>query len=254
MIDIHSHILPGIDDGAQTEAESLAIAQAAVKEGIQTIVATPHHKNGRYTNSRETIQKNVAIYSELLKERGIPLTVLPGQETRINGEMVEDLQNGELQSINNTHYVFVEFSPTSVPRYAKQLFFDLQVAGYIPIIVHPERNKELQERPGLLYNFVRNGSLTQITAGSVLGNFGKSAQKFTEQIIDANLAHFIASDVHNTTNRNFCMQDAFEKVKKDFGFDTFYMFTENSQLLIGGLNVNRQEPFPIKRKKFLGLF
>lgn len=254
MIDIHSHILPGIDDGAQTEADSIKLAQAAVKEGITTIIATPHHKNGRYENDRETILKSISILSALLEEQGIPLEVLAGQETRINGEMIEDLRNGELQPLNGTRYLFVEFPTASVPRYAKQLLFDIQVEGYIPIIVHPERNQELLEDPGKLYDFVRNGALTQVTAASVIGKFGKPIQRFTDQIIDANLTHLIASDAHNTTNRNFCLQEAYEKIKDDYGIGTQYTFMENAQLLVDGSNVNRQEPFPIRRKKFLGLF
>lgn len=254
MIDIHSHILPGIDDGAQTEADSLEMAKAAVDEGIHTIIATPHHKNGSYDNVRESIITYTDILNELFESEGIPLTLLAGQETRINGEMVEDLENGELLPLNHTKYVFVEFSASHVPRFSKQVLFDLQVAGYKPIIVHPERNQELLEHPNKLYDFVRKGALTQITAGSVLGKFGKNIQKFTHQLIDANLTHFIASDAHNTTSRKFWMKEAFETVKDTYGLDVYYMFLENSQLLVDGMNVNRMEPFTVKKKKFLGLF
>src|SRR5699024_206620 len=205
MIDIHTHILPGVDDGAQTEDDSIEMAKAAVEEGIHTIIATPHHKNGSYDNVRENILTYTKILNELFQSEGIPLTLLAGQETRINGDMVEDLENGDILPINDTKYVFVEFSSTQVPRYAKQLLFDIQVAGYTPIIVHPERNQELMERPNRLYEFVRKGALTQITAGSLVGKFGKNIQKFTHQLIEANLTHFIASDAHNTTTRSFWM-------------------------------------------------
>lgn len=254
MIDIHTHILPGVDDGAQTEDDSIEMAKAAVEEGIHTIIATPHHKNGSYDNVRENILTYTKILNELFQSEGIPLTLLAGQETRINGDMVEDLENGDILPINDTKYVFVEFSSTQVPRYAKQLLFDIQVAGYTPIIVHPERNQELMERPNRLYEFVRKGALTQITAGSLIGKFGKNIQKFTHQLIEANLTHFIASDAHNTTTRSFWMKETFEVVKETYGLDNYYMFLENSQLLVDGMNVNRMEPYSVKKKKFLGLF
>jgi len=254
MIDIHSHILPGVDDGAQIEADSIEMASAAVEQGIHTIIATPHHRNGKYENSRENIEKQVDILNGLFESKAIPLTVLAGQEVRINGDMIEDIENGELLSLHHTKYLFVEFPSGHIPRYAKQMLFDIQVAGYTPIIVHPERNRELMEHPERLYEIVRKGALTQVTAASVVGKFGKKIQKFTHQLIEADLTHFIASDAHNTTTRGFCMQDAFEMVKEQYGAESYYTFLENSELLIDNQNVNRMEPSMVKKKKFLGLF
>lgn len=254
MIDIHCHILPGVDDGAKTEEDSLAMARAAVAQGIDTIIATPHHRNGTYDNERASIIQNVAILNELLAAKDIPLHVLAGQEVRINGEIIEDINKGEILSLNDTIYLFVEFPSGSVPRYAQQMLFDIQVAGYTPVIVHPERNQELIQHPERLYEFVRKGALTQVTAGSVIGKFGKNIQKFSGQLIEANLTHFIASDAHNTTTRGFCLEEAFQYVKDNFGREHFYTFLENSQLLADGMTVNRMEPSPVKKKKILGLF
>jgi protein-tyrosine phosphatase len=255
LIDIHSHILPGVDDGAKNEQESLNMARAAIEQGIQTIVATPHHQNGAFNNFRLEIKSSVEILNEFFKREGVPLTVLPGQETRIYGEMVEGLRQQELLPINHSKYLLVEFPASEVPRYTTQLLFDIQLEGYTPVIVHPERNRQLLEHPNLLYEFVSKGALTQVTAGSVIGKFGKDIQKFTNQIIEANLTHFIASDAHNTTSRKFWLQEAYEEVKKNYGSDYFYMFLENSNLLIDNDNVNQLEPMRVKKKKkFLGLF
>lgn len=254
MIDIHSHILPGIDDGAQTLDDSIEMAVAAVDQGIKKIIATPHHRNGKYDNYKEDILTKVKELNDVLKERHIPLTVLPGQETRLHGEMLQDLRENDCLTLNKTKYVFVEFPSGHVPRYAKQMLFDIQVEGYTPIIVHPERNREISEHPSIIYDFVQKGALTQVTAASLVGKFGKNIQKFTHQLIESNLTHFIASDAHNTTSRGFCMQDAYHVLEKEYGAEARYVFMENAELLIEGKTVNREEPFPVKRKKFLGLF
>jgi protein-tyrosine phosphatase len=255
MIDIHSHILSGIDDGAQTIDDAIAMARDAVKEGITTIIATPHHKNGRYENPKQSIIASVKQLNEIIKQHDIPLTVLPGQEVRIHGDLLESYEKGELLPLaGDSRYLFIEFPSNHVPRYADRLLFDLQLKGLIPIIVHPERNAEIMENPDRLYEFVKKGILTQLTASSVSGHFGKSIKKFSLQLIEANLAHFIASDAHNTTSRPFRMREAYDVIDQEFGINAVYFFQENAELLIRGQAVYREEPERIKRKKFLGLF
>ncbi|MYL49362.1 tyrosine protein phosphatase [Halobacillus litoralis] len=256
MIDIHSHILPGVDDGAQTIDESIQMAEAAVNDGITHIVATPHHNNGAYNNYKNNIKIQVAELNRTFKEKGIDLQVLPGQETRVFGEMIEGLSANQILPINDdTNYVFVEFPSNSVPRYASQLFFDMQVAGYQPIIVHPERNKAIIENPDLLYSFVKKGAFVQLTAASVCGKFGKSIKKFSEQLIDANLAHLIASDAHNTTSRGFCMSEAYAEIRKNYGLDMVYILSENAEDVIAGRVLQAEPPQHVKKKKkVFGLF
>ena len=133
-------------------------------------------------------------------------------------------------------------------------YYELQTEGLIPIIVHPERNQEIIENPDLLYKFVNSGALTQVTAGSVCGYFGKNIKKFSRQLIEANLTHFIASDAHNVHNRSFKMVEAFEQVEKSYGMDMVYLFKENAELLVRGETVYKEMPQKVQRKKFLGLF
>ncbi|TRZ36822.1 tyrosine protein phosphatase [Niallia circulans] len=254
MIDIHCHILPGIDDGPSSVEESLLMAREAVKEGIHTIIATPHHRNNRYENIKEEVLKNVIKLNSELTNENIPLTILPGQENRIFGELLEDYQKGEILTLNDTDYLFIEFPTSSVPRYSERLLYDIQVKGLTPIIVHPERNKELLNNPKILYDIVKNGALTQVTAASIAGYFGKPVQKFSKQLIENNLTHFIASDAHNTNNRSFKLNEAFKIIDKDFGVDFVYLFIENSEALIENKIVHKEIPELIKRKKFLGVF
>ncbi|MEI3611388.1 tyrosine-protein phosphatase [Pseudogracilibacillus sp. SO30301A] len=256
MIDIHSHILPGVDDGAKTEQDSLAMAKVAVEEGITKIVATPHHKNRTYDNYKDEITTHVSVLNDLFHENNVPLEVIAGQEVRIYGEILEDLEKGEIQPVNDTKYLLIEFPSDSVPHYTEQLFYDLQIAGIKPVIVHPERNRELLENHRRMYELVRNGALSQVTAASLVGKFGKKIEEFSHQLIEAHLTHFIASDAHNTTTRGFCMREAFELFKERYGVEMYYLFMENSQLLLGNMNINKIEPASIrtKRRKLFGLF
>ncbi|WP_368297502.1 tyrosine-protein phosphatase [Cytobacillus firmus] len=253
MIDIHCHILPGMDDGAQTFADSLDMAKEAVREGISSIIATPHH-NQSYHNTKDEIILAVKDLNNSLKEASIPLEILPGQEVRIYGEIVEGLNNGEILSLSQSQYMFIEFPSNHVPRYADKILFDIQLQGLIPIIVHPERNKQLIEQPNLLYQFVEKGALTQVTASSLCGYFGKNIKKFSEQLIEFNLTHFIASDAHNVKNRTFKMAEALDVVDSKYGPDMVYLFKENAELLVENSNIMKELPERIKRKKFLGIF
>lgn len=254
MIDIHSHILPGVDDGAKDMSETLAMARKAAEEGIQKIIATPHHKNGQYENEKPEIIEKVREVNEAIRAEGIPLEVLPGQENRIFGEFLDHYESGGIMTLAHTEYVFVELPSGHVPRYTEQLLYDIQLNGLTPIIVHPERNTELMERPDRLYQLVKKGALTQVTASSLCGYFGKKIKTFSHQLIEANMTHFIASDAHNTHNRSFKMAEAFRLIDSKYGSDMVYLFTENAELLIQGQRVMKDIPEKVKKKKFLGLF
>jgi protein-tyrosine phosphatase len=254
MIDIHCHILPSLDDGAKDINESIAMAREAGKEGVDTIIATPHHKNGQFENRKQDILKEVSQLNEVLQKENIPLDILPGQETRIFGEYLEEEEFTHILPLNETQYVFVELPSSHVPRYTERLLFDVQLKGLTPIIVHPERNSEIISNPDVLYNLVKKGALTQVTASSVAGRFGKKIQKFSSQLIEANLTHFLASDAHNVNNRTFKMMDALDIVKAKFGVDMVFFYSENAELLVEGKNVMKEIPERVKIKKFLGIF
>jgi protein-tyrosine phosphatase len=254
MIDIHCHILPGIDDGAQNLSDSLKMAKQAVEQGIHTIVATPHYIKNRYENPKQTIFAKVEELNEALKVEKIDLKILPGQEPRIDGDLLVGMDKGEIITLTGTFYLFIEFPSAHVPRYTEQLFYDLQQNGLTPVIVHPERNQEIIEQPDRLYEFVKNGALTQVTASSVCGDLGKKIKSFSLQLIEFNLTHFIASDAHNTIKRGFKLRDAYESVYSEFGEDYEMLFKENAEWLIGGKNIYKEIPERIKRKKLFRIF
>lgn len=179
MIDIHCHILPGLDDGPNQVEESLIMLEKAVEEGINTIVVTPHHNNA-FKPSIEQIIKGRDKLQEIIYDKNIPISLILGQEIRIYGELLEDYINGKLFSVKkDSRYLLIEFDSSDVPKYSERLFYDMQCKGLIPIIVHPERNKKILKHPEILYKFIQNGALSQITASSITGQFGKKVQKFS---------------------------------------------------------------------------
>ncbi|QJC90396.1 tyrosine-protein phosphatase [Bacillus inaquosorum] len=254
MIDIHCHILPAMDDGASDSADSIEMARAAVRQGIRTIIATPHHKNGMYENEPAAVREAADQLNKRLIKEDIPLTVLPGQEIRIYGDLERDLAEQQLLSLNDTKYILIEFPFDQVPRYAEQLFYDLQLKGYIPVIAHPERNREIRENPSLLYHLVEKGAASQMTSGSLAGTFGKQMKAFSLRLAEANLIHFVASDAHNVKTRNVHNQEALYILEKEFGPEFPYLLTENAELLLQNQTIYRQPPQQVKRRKLFGLF
>ncbi|MGX7393454.1 tyrosine-protein phosphatase [Carnobacterium mobile] len=255
MIDLHCHILPGIDDGAKDIEDSIDMARAAVAEGITHILATPHYKNGHWDNEKKDILVLVDELQEELDARDIPLTIFPGQEVRINGELFEDLAEEKIQFIDEgNQYVLIEFPTPSIPAYTESLFFELQKEGITPIIVHPERNRAVLKNPNVLLPFVEKGALAQLTAASYTGGFGKSIQKVSKQLVEANLVHFIASDAHNISSRSFHMKEAFRKLEKEFGREKVNEYQQVTKDLVNGEVIVSPTARTVKQPKFLGLF
>lgn len=255
MIDLHCHILPGIDDGAKTVEESLKMAQLAVEEGITHILATPHHKNRNWNNDKQDVIKFVEELQKAIDEADIDLTIFPGQEVRIYGDILQDIKDDKILFIDEQQqYLLIEFPTSSIPSYTERLFYNLLSEGITPIIVHPERNREIQEHPNRLKTLVDKGALAQLTAASYTGGFGKQIQKLSEQFVGADLVHFIASDAHNVKNRAFHMKSSFEKLEKEFGNLKVKEFENITKELVNGDVVVAPTPSLIKKKKFFGLF
>ncbi|MBB5174569.1 tyrosine-protein phosphatase [Texcoconibacillus texcoconensis] len=254
MIDCHCHILPEVDDGPTRLADSIKLAKEAEREGITTIITTPHHNVPTYENTHINILRKTDELNAILKKENINVDIIPGQEARIHGEMVEGLETGDILTVANAHeYVFVELPSNHVPRFTSQLLYDIQLTGVVPVIVHPERNTELIDNPDILYNLVKAGAVTQITTSSITGHFGKKIKKFTEQLITHNLTHLIASDAHNTTTRPFRWQQAKQQIEKTINPYTWQDFQENARRLTTGKALKQNQPQYIKRKKLFGI-
>jgi protein-tyrosine phosphatase len=255
VIDLHSHILPNMDDGPQSMEEAILMARAAVQQGIKTIVATPHTQNGTFSNSPISVKENAAIFSSHLNQLNIPLTVLPGHEVRVTTNFQNELENGEYLFLDDKRkYILIEFSTLFIPSNAQQLIYNLSCDGIVPIIAHPERNAIFHKDPNSLCTLVEEGALTQITAGSLIGSFGKNIKKFSIQLLKNNLAHIIASDAHDLNKRGFVLDRSYSEIEKLFGKQFKNKLVENAYFILSGNSILKSQPNTISRKAFLGLF
>ncbi|MHC5229773.1 tyrosine-protein phosphatase [Enterococcus sp. LJL99] len=254
MIDLHCHILPGIDDGAQTMQDSLAMAQMAVDQGITHILCTPHHNNGRYTNPPEEVISQVATLQKALDEQGIALSLFEGQEVRISGDLLTQIQNNEILFADlSNRYILIEFPTAEIPLYAETVMFELLSQGKTPIIVHPERNNKFIEDPNRLIPFLQMGVLTQLTAPSYVGIFGKKIEKTAKLMVSHNMIHMMASDAHNVEKRGFFMKKAYAAIEKDQGAEVVSFMQQTARNIMNGEDTKTLEFEEIKKRKF-GLF
>ena len=218
MIDIHAHILPGIDDGPSTLEESLAMARIAVKDGIRIMIATPHCLNGLFFNWRPDVLSACREFRLALEKHHIPLTLLPGSEIHLGLDIMEKLKEGKLMTLNDTgRYFSLELPDQFIPQAVIRFVNRLKNSHITPIITHPERNPSIQHNIELLHDLISAGALSQITAQSLTGGLGQSALKCCKRVIELNMAHFIASDAHSPGARPPRLSAAFKRLSSLVG-------------------------------------
>jgi protein-tyrosine phosphatase len=210
-VDLHCHMLPGVDDGAGSWEESLAMARLAVEDGTIRTVVTPHQL-GRYAgNTAATIRERTSQLQQRLHEAEIPLLVLPGADVRIEPDLVARLGAGEVLTLaDRGRHVLLEL-PHELYFPLQPLLTQLDRAGYVGVLSHPERNRGLLAHPVLLTGLVSAGCLLQVTAGSLLGNFGAESQRLAEWMLHQRLVHIIASDAHAAATRRPLLRRAFDR-------------------------------------------
>lgn len=214
FVDIHCHMLPGIDDGADDWDQSLAMAKMAYVDGIQSIVVTPHQLGTYGRNTGEVIRELTDEFQRLLQQHDIPLEVRPGADVRIEDEMMRLLSTGEVLSLgDHRKHVLLEL-PHELYFPLEPVLESLSAAGMQGILSHPERNHGLLRQRGLIPPLVEYGCLMQVTAGSLLGSFGSGSQEFSEWMVREGLVHFIATDAHGIRSRRPRMAKAAERVRQ----------------------------------------
>ena len=275
MIDLHTHILPGLDDGAKTLEESIKMCWMSFRDGVRTIVATPHTLNGLYLNDRDIILKKVDELNEALIHCGLRIAdcgiknskseidfssinsefripnsefrILPGSDVRLCENTLSHLDQGKVMTIDdNKKYLFLEFPFQGIPHQAEEIIFQVMQRGMIPIITHPERNIELGQRPRRYYEMIRKGCLGQVTAMSLTGELGPRIKQVAERLLTNRLIHFIASDAHSLDGRPPILSEAVRVAGKIVGKEEAQkMVTEYPQAILDGRRPDVPEPIAL---------
>jgi protein-tyrosine phosphatase len=217
MVDLHHHLLPGIDDGSTDLANSVAMARMAVEDGITHVVCTPHASN-HWTFVPATVAAKLDELRAALVAESIPLTLGSGCDFHLSFDNIEDaFAKPRRYTINGNHYLLVELPDILLAPGIGETLHNLRVSGMTPILTHPERNPTLQHDEDRLANWLRDGLLVQVTAGSVLGEMGKEAERMAHRLLANRWVHFLATDAHNITTRPPRMRAAHDLVAKKYG-------------------------------------
>jgi protein-tyrosine phosphatase len=219
VIDLHSHILPGVDDGAKSIDESLAMARMAVDDGIQVMACTPHFMPGVYDNTSQDIQRRIALLSQQLIEHDIPLALIAGADAHVRPDFLACVKRGDILTLHRSRYVLVEPPHDLMPKRLDDLLFNISVAGFVPILTHPERLRWIETGYPLVQQMFKAGVWMQVTAGSVTGRFGPRAHYWAHRMLAEGLVHILATDCHNTRSRPPLLSEATEWARRELGND-----------------------------------
>lgn len=201
MLDIHSHILPGIDDGSKSMEQTVEMLKLTEADGVKTIIATSHFYRGYYENRYEDIKKLVEKVKTRAREESINLDIIPGQEVMLDHRSLEDYKKGEIGCIGGTDYMLVELPMMDMPRDALDIIYELEIRGIHPILAHPERYRYIMDKPSKINEFLNEKCLIQVNTGSIMGMFGKRVRNTARILIKNGICSFIASDAHSTGGR-----------------------------------------------------
>ena len=251
MVDIHSHVIPGIDDGAKDEDMAVSMLKTAVKSGTRKIVITPHFMRGRFNYEYNEVKEEVRNLKALADENNIDIEIYEGQEVYYSSRIVEYFNEGIIGTINGTRYMLIEFPMLEfdIDEIINNLY-ELQLKGITPIIAHPERYKPLIKNPSLINRFIDEGFLFQLNTGSITGHFGKDVKKTAEIYAGNRIYNFVGSDGHRDSGRNTDITKFLDMVDNEY-LEFIKKSSEDmlndEDVEFGGIKVK-------ERKKFLGIF
>lgn len=241
MVDLHTHILAGIDDGAENLEESYKMCEMAYQDGIRTIVATPHI--GKFPNTKETILAKAKELKEKINSQRLDISLFCGADYEFSPIIFSLIENKSVFTINNSRYLLLDIPYSLMPPNVKQHIAHITACGVVPIISHPERCLEIQESPDILYDIVKSGAIVQITASSITGKLGRKAKETAHLILRHNLAQVIATDAHGMDKRPPLLSEAVDIASGIIGKDSaLAMVTTIPQSIIDDKLITIPEP------------
>lgn len=247
MIDIHCHILPGLDDGASNFIEALEMIKTAEREGISHIVATPHCID----NFNEDVFSMLTNLKEVAASQGCNIELLAGSEIYITPALLQMVKEKKVICLNNSKYILVELPMYDMPLYTLDVLYELRLIGIVPIIAHPERYKYVISNPSIIKDLIDAGALCQVNSGSITGRYGKAIEKTVHILFKHNMVHFVASDAHSSERRPPKLKKAYDIIKQRYGWDMAYkLFYVDPYSVINNVNITIEDPVTIKKRKW----
>lgn len=229
-IDIHSHILYGIDDGSKSIEESINIIKEHIKMGFTDIVVTPHYiENSKYETNNIDKENILKTLKQELKKQNININLYLGNEVFVNNNLEELLKKKEIATINNSKYLLIEFPMNEKPKDINNIIYELKIKGIIPIIAHPERYDYVEKNPNLVLEWIEEGALLQSNYGSIIGVYGSGPQKTIKKLLKKDLIEFLATDIHYPNNKIYLNMDKIrKKLKKLISEERFIELTNTN--------------------------
>ncbi|WP_294343855.1 CpsB/CapC family capsule biosynthesis tyrosine phosphatase [uncultured Clostridium sp.] len=254
MIDLHSHILPNVDDGSKDMNMSIEMIKEAIKCGTKKIVATPHYAKGYYTNEYNKIKEIFPEFKDKI-EKELDVEIYHGQEVYFTENILEEFKMGNIGTINDSRYMLVEFPPMDFKVESLDYLYELQIRDIVPVVAHPERYRAVMKNPDMLNEFIEAGCLFQLNGTSLHGAFGKESQKASRILLNSGVYNFIGSDAHRSDKRTMNLTESIEIIKKS-NKNYLDLMRESSELLLENKEVTYQgEKIKVKKGifSFIGL-
>ena len=251
MIDIHSHIIFGVDDGAKTIENSIEMILEAYEAGFTDIIATPHYMESAYEVSKSKIKEKMDIITEILNTNNVEINIHQGNEIYITNNIVELINKNLASSLNNSKYVLFETPMNVEPLNLLDVIYSLLENKKIPIIAHPERYEYIQKNPNKLIELIETGVLFQANYGSVIGQYGKETQKTVVELLQNNMIHFMGTDTHRPNSVYTRLPSAIKELRKILPeYIVEEITTENAKRIIDNEDIEIRQPKGIKQGIF----
>ncbi|MCW6681944.1 hypothetical protein NHG29_03550 [Aerococcaceae bacterium NML160702] len=243
LVDLHAHLLPGMDDGPATEAEAIKLGIKAMDEGVEYLVLTPKYGYSKKQRNRaEEVKQALTSLRQSFIEAELPLRIYAAHEIPVTKDLMDRFEDGELLSLDGKgKYYLVEFPDNKIPNYVYEVIDDLLDKGVTPVIANPENNRVFAKDVNELYDFIEAGCLAQISASAYVGEYGPEVQDLCYQMLENNLVHIVASDVHQVAD-SFNMRKAFKRIEEVYGQDTVHYLQENARHIFNGEAIERRMP------------
>jgi len=255
MIDMHCHIVPGIDDGAKDMEMSIEIAKLYSENGFKKVFNTSHFLGEGNGASRTDLEESFNNLNRVLLDEGIDLQVLPGNELYISMDIIEDLEAKRALTMNNSRYVLIELPSNDFPLYTEEVFYEMQIKGYKPIIAHPERNRSIVKNPELLINLIEKGALAQMNFHSIEGMYGKDVMLAADLLLRNNLIHFLGTDTHSNGRRSPNVASVIKLISSKVGKEKLKELTViNPNKVINNSEILVEAPSRFKKPGLFNIF